>query len=54
METTVLGVRLNQVQRDKLRAIAKENKMSEVEMARLLIVGLIGGKIKVEKGQIVS
>lgn len=54
METTVLGVRLNQVQREKLRSIAKENRMSEVEMARLLIVGLISEKIKVEKGQIVS
>lgn len=53
METTVLGVRLNKLQRDKLRAIATENKMSEVEVARLLIDSAVRGKIRVEKGQVV-
>ena len=53
METTVLGVRLNKLQRDKLRVIATENKMSEVEVARLLIDSAVRGKIRVEKGQVV-
>ena len=54
METTVLGVRLNKLQREKLRAIATENKMSEVEVARLLIDSAVRGKIRVEKGQVVN
>lgn len=53
MQTSVLGIRLNDIQREKLRAIATENRMTEVEIARLLIEGAISGKINIEKGHIV-
>ena len=54
MKTTVLGVRLDDEQREKLKQIALVNRMSEVEVTRVLINGAISGKIKIEKGQIVS
>lgn len=54
MNTTVLGVRLTKDQRDKLKAIGAENRMSEVEVARLLIEKCIDGTIKIEKGRIVE
>lgn len=54
METSVLGVRLNKEQRDSLNRIAVANRMKEVEIARALIDGLIAGKIKIEKGKVVS
>lgn len=54
METTVLGVRLNREQRERLKAIGSENRMSEVEVARLLIDSVVSGKIRVEKGKVVS
>lgn len=53
MNTTVLGVRLNAEQREKLKQIALMNRMSEVEVVRLLIIGAIGGVIQIEKGHIV-
>ena len=53
MKTSVLGIRLNDMQREKLKAIATDNRMGEVEVARLLIEGAISGKINVEKGHIV-
>lgn len=54
MKTTVLGIRLNDIQREKLMQIALKNKMSEVEVGRLLIDSAIQGKIKIEKGQVVG
>lgn len=53
MKTTVLGVRLDDEQREKLKQIALVNRMSEVEVARVLINGAISGEIKIEKGHVV-
>lgn len=53
MQTSVLGVRLNSIQMGRLKEIAAENKMKEVEVARLLIDSVIQGKIKVEKGRVI-
>ena len=53
MNTTVLGVRLNAEQREKLKQIALMNRMSEVELVRLLINSAISGEIKIEKGHVV-
>jgi len=54
MNTTVLGVRLTDMQRIKLKKIAEANRMGEVEIARLLIDYAINGKIVIEKGHIVE
>lgn len=54
METTVLGVRLNKEQRERLKAIGAENKMSEVETVRLLVEYVVSGKLRIEKGKVVS
>jgi len=54
MKTTVLGVRLDDEQREKLKQIALVNRMNEVEVARVLINGAISGKIKIERGRIVE
>ena len=54
MQTSVLGVRLNKEQWDSLNRIAVANRMKEVEVARLLIDSAIAGKIKIEKGKVVS
>lgn len=54
METSVLGVRLNREQWDSLNRIAVANRMKEVEVARLLIDSAIAGKIKIEKGKVVT
>lgn len=52
MQTSVLGIRLNDIQREKLRAIATDNRMGEVEIARFLIEKCIDGTIKVEHGKV--
>jgi hypothetical protein len=52
MKTTVLGVRLNDIQRDKLKEIGKSNRMSEGEVARLLIDSVINGEINIKHGKI--
>jgi hypothetical protein len=54
MKTSVLGIRLNDEQRERLRAIGADNRMGEVEVARLLIEKAIDGTIKIEKGHIVE
>jgi hypothetical protein len=54
METTVLGVRLNKEQRERLKAIGADNKMTEVETVRLLVDSVISGRIKIEKGRVAS
>ena len=48
MKTTVLGVRLNDYQREKLRKYG-----SEADVVRILVDGLIDGKIVLEKDRIV-
>jgi hypothetical protein len=52
MNTTVLGVRLTPDQRERLKSIGSNNRMSEVEVARLLIEKLIDGTIKIEHGKL--
>lgn len=52
MKTSVLGIRLNDEQREKLRAIGLDNRMGEVEIARFLIEKCVDGTIKVEHGRI--
>lgn len=54
MQTTVLGVRLNKIQKEKLKAIGLKNKMSEVEVARLLIDKTIDGTILIEGGRVIE
>lgn len=53
MKTTVLGVRLTDIQRDKLRSIGLDNRMGEAEVARLLIEKVIDGTILIEHGKVV-
>ena len=50
MKTTVLGIRLNDYQRDKLQTIAEDNRMTEVEAVRVLIDKLIEGRIQIGSG----
>ena len=52
MKTTVLGVRLNDIQREKLKEISKENRMTEVEAVRVLIESLLNGDITLSHGKI--
>ena len=46
MKTTVLGVRLNDYHRDKLKKIANDNGLIEADVARILIDKLVEGKIQ--------
>lgn len=48
MKTTVLGVRLNDYQREKLR-----NYGAEADVVRVLVDALIDGKIKIDRGRVV-
>lgn len=50
MKTTVLGIRLNDYQREKLQTIAEDNRMTEVEAVRVLIDKLIEGQITIGNG----
>lgn len=50
MKTTVLGIRLNDYQREKLQTIAEDNRMTEVEAVRVLIDKLIEGRIQIGNG----
>ena len=52
MKTTVLGVRLTDDQREKLRSIGLDNRMGETEIARLLIEKTIDGTILIEHGKV--
>jgi hypothetical protein len=52
MKTSVLGIRLNDIQREKLRAIGTDNRMGEVEIARFLIEKAIDGTIIIEHGTV--
>lgn len=52
METTVLGVRLTADQREKLKEIARTNRIKEVDVARLLIEKAIDGEIIISKGKV--
>jgi hypothetical protein len=54
MKTTVLGVRLTDEQREKLKKIGIDNRMGEAEVARALIDHAIDGSIRVERGKIVE
>lgn len=46
MKTSVVGVRLNDYQRDKLKNIAQGNGILEVDVIRILVDKLIEGKIQ--------
>lgn len=46
MKTSVVGVRLNDYQRDKLKDIAQGNGILEVDVIRILVDKLIEGKIQ--------
>ena len=46
MKTSVVGVRLNDYQRDKLKAKGKELGLMEVEILRILADKLIEGRIQ--------
>ncbi len=50
MKTTVLGIRLNDYQREKLQHIAEDNRTTEVEAVRVLIDKLIEGRITIGNG----
>lgn len=50
MKTTVLGIRLNEYQREKLKEKAEDNRMTEVEAVRVLIDKLIEGRIQIGGG----
>lgn len=52
MKTTVLGVRLTDYQREKLRGFSIDGL--EADTVRILIDGLIEGKIIIEDGKLVS
>lgn len=49
MKTTVLGVRLNDYQREKLSKYGKE-----ADVVRVLVDALIDGKIQIERGRVVN
>ena len=48
MKTTVVGVRLNDYTRDRLKKIADDNGVIEAEIIRILIDRLIEGKIQIK------
>lgn len=50
MKTTVLGIRLNDYQREKLQTIAEDNRMTKAEAVRVLIDKLIEGRIQIGNG----
>ena len=52
MRTTVLGVRLNDFQREKLKGFCIDGL--EADTVRLLVDALIDGKILLEDGKVVS
>ena len=52
MKTTVLGVRLTDYQREKLRGYSVDGL--EADTVRLLIDALISGRIVIEDGKVVS
>ena len=52
MRTTVLGVRLTDNIRDKIRSIGLDNRMGEVEVARLILESAAKGEITVSKGHV--
>lgn len=54
MKTTVLGVRLTEEQREKLKKIGIDNRMGESEVARVLIEHVIDGSIRIERGKVVD
>lgn len=47
MKTTVVGVRLNDYTREKLKKIADENGVIEAEIIRILLDKLIEGKVQI-------
>jgi predicted DNA-binding ribbon-helix-helix protein len=47
MKTTVVGVRLNDYTRGKLKKIADDNGVIEAEIIRILVDKLIEGKVQI-------
>jgi len=47
-KTTVMGVRLTDFQREKIKQIAKERGMSDTDYVRALIDNAIDGKIDID------
>lgn len=52
MKTTVVGVRLNDYTRDKLKKIADDNGVIEAEIIRILIDKLIEGKVQIRNSAV--
>ena len=54
MKTSVVGVRLNDYQRDKLKAIGKDSGLLEVDILRILADKLIEGRIQIRNTTVVD
>ena len=54
MKNTVFGVRLNDYQRDKLKAIGKDSGLLEVDILRILADKLIEGRIQIRNTTVVD
>lgn len=54
MKTSVVGVRLNDYQRDKLKSIADDCNLLEVDVIRILIDKLIEGRIQIKNTAVVD
>lgn len=54
MKTTVVGVRLNDYQREKLKRIASESDLLEVDVLRILADKLIEGRIQIKNTVVVD
>lgn len=52
MKTTVVGVRLNDYTRDKLKKIADDNGVIEAEIIRILVDKLIEGKVQIKNAAV--
>lgn len=54
MKTTVVGVRLNDYTREKLKRIADDNGVIEAEVIRILIDKLIEGKVQIKNSVVLD
>jgi predicted DNA-binding ribbon-helix-helix protein len=53
MKTSVVGIRLNDSQREQLKRIGSENKMTEGEIVRSMVESLLNGEINISRGKVV-
>lgn len=54
MKTTTIGLRLNDYQLEKLNKIAEGYGLHRMDLLRVLLEGLIDGKIVVSDGKVVG